>query len=136
MPFHKIMFSSQRLDWKTPLGVYDELNKEFHFDFDPCPPHPFVDGLKIEWGQRNFVNPPYGRAISKWIDKAIVEHRKGKLIVLLIASRTDTKWFHRLLEEGAEFRVFKGRLRFDGMDNSAPFPSALAILYPEVEGIV
>ncbi len=64
------MFSSQRLDWQTPLATYELLDKEFAFDFDPCPPDPSFDGLSIEWGQRNFVNPPYGREIGKWTKKA------------------------------------------------------------------
>lgn len=40
----------QHDNWATPPEVYDELDGEFGFDFDPCPLHYKVDGLGIEWG--------------------------------------------------------------------------------------
>ena len=67
-----------RLDWDTPKVLYQTLDAEFDFDFDPCPHNPKFDGLKVEWGKRNFVNPPYGREIVRWVDKAIEEFKKGK----------------------------------------------------------
>ena len=45
-----VHFSSARLNWKTPVQVYADLDREFHFDHDPCPPEPKVDGLTSEWG--------------------------------------------------------------------------------------
>lgn len=128
MPFNIDLFKSMRLDWKTPKAVYQVLDAEFHFDFDPCPANPDFDGLSIEWGLCNFVNPPYGRKISKWVDKALEEYQKGKIVVLLIASRTDTKWFHKLLRFASEIRFIQGRLKFDDQKNTAPFPSAIVIL--------
>ena len=56
MTLNKGLFSSQRLDWRTPDGAYKELDDEFHFDFDPCSPNPTNHGLLIDWGKRNFVN--------------------------------------------------------------------------------
>lgn len=53
--------------WLTPPDLYATLDAEFHFDFDPCPypkPEDF-DGLTCEWGQRNYVNPPFGSIISQ-----------------------------------------------------------------------
>jgi hypothetical protein len=47
------------------------LDAEFHFDFDPCPTKPLENGLESAWGNVNFVNPPYGRKISKWIEKVM-----------------------------------------------------------------
>ena len=97
--------------WLTPPDVYICLDKEFLFDFDPCPfpkPEDF-DGLTDEWGSSNYVNPPFG-AIEKdgkkygptaWARKAIKEYRKGKKVVLLYPI---DKWIHMLLEEGAEVR--------------------------------
>jgi hypothetical protein len=58
----KEMYSSLRGDWRTPKALYAELDREFHFDYDPCPPNPEFDGLSVEWLERNYVNPPYGRA--------------------------------------------------------------------------
>jgi site-specific DNA-methyltransferase (adenine-specific) len=125
--FNKSLFSSQRLDWKTPEALYRELWWEFHFDFDPCPPNHKFDGLKIEWKERNFVNPPYGREIGKWIKKGYEESQKGKLVVMLIPSRTDTIWWHDYVMKATEIRFIRGRLKFDDQKSSAPFPSAIII---------
>ena len=116
-----------RLDWKTPKAFYDKLNTEFNFTFDPCPPNPTFDGLKIEWGGANFCNPPYGREILNWIKKGYEEHLKGKVVVFLIPSRTDTKWWHDYIMKANEIRFIRGRLKFDDQPNPAPFPSAVAI---------
>lgn len=124
-----VHFLSQSVDWATPKGVFDELDKEFHFNFDPCPLRgvEFMDGLSIEWGTSNFCNPPYGREIGKWTSKAVTEYERGKNIVLLIPSRTDTRWWHNDIMKATEIRFIKGRLKFGDAKNSAPFPSALAI---------
>ena len=122
-----VHFSSQRLDWRTPKAFYEELNKEFKFDFDPCPVNPSDNGLTCEWGQVNFCNPPYGNQIPKWIKKGYEEHKKGKTVVFLIPSRTDTQWFHRYCMKATEIRFIEGRLKFDDQKNSAPFPSAIVI---------
>ena len=127
-----VHFSSLRLDWKTPKAVYQVLDAEFGFDFDPCPENPKFDGLSIEWGSSNFVNPPYGREIPKWIKKGFEEHRKGKTVVFLIPSRTDTRWWHDYCMLG-EIRFIRGRLNFDDGKNPAPFPSAIVIFKKERE---
>lgn len=79
--------------WLTPPSLYAELDAEFCFDFDPCPfPKPAdFDGLTCEWGQRNYVNPPFGSIVHQgkkkgptaWMRKAIEEQRKGKLSVVV-----------------------------------------------------
>lgn len=122
-----VHFSSARLNWKTPKAVYQTLDSEFHFDFDPCPIRPHFNGLEIEWGGRNFCNPPYGREIPKWVKKGYEEWQKGKTVVFLIPSRTDTKWWHDYIMKATEIRFIKGRLKFDDQKNSAPFPSAVVI---------
>ena len=33
-------------DWKTPDWFYSQLDKIYHFDFDPCPYQADFDGLK------------------------------------------------------------------------------------------
>lgn len=144
-----VHFSSQRLDWKTPKAIYAALDAEFHFDFDPSPADnhfdyrrnngqelfpldgtvpPYVeDGLKTNWGKSNYCNPPYGSELPKWIRKGHEEWKKGKTVVFLIPSRTDTRWFHDYILGQAEIRFIKGRLKFDDHQNSAPFPSAIVI---------
>ncbi len=71
--------------WLTPKDLYAKLDAEFHFDFDPCPhPRPEgFDGLTCDWGKSNYVNPPFGRGFSAWINKALAEAGKGKRVVLI-----------------------------------------------------
>ena len=125
---NNVHFSSARLNWKTPRKLYEELDREFHFDFDPCPPNPQFDGLAVEWEKCNYVNPPYGREIPKWCAKAYKEWLKGKTVVMLVPSRTDTRWWHDYLMKATEIRFIKGRLKFDDQKNPAPFPSAIIVM--------
>jgi hypothetical protein len=112
----------------TPKALFKELDDEFHFDFDPCPDsgeYEF-DGLKVDWGKSNFVNPPYSE-ISKWIDKALKELKLGKKSVFLITARTSSKYWHeRIFPFAKEIRFLKGSYTFDGYDK--PFPVALSIV--------
>lgn len=99
--------------WQTPQYLYDELDAEFHFDFDPCPIYADFDGLSIPWGKSNFVNPPYNRFDKpKFIQKAYEEWEKGNTCVLLIPSATGTIQFHELMLPHAEIRFIKGRVAF------------------------
>lgn len=113
--------------WATPKWLYDELNKEFNFDFDPCPLGGGFDGLVVRWGKVNYINPPYGREIGKWIAKAHAEALGGGICVMLLPSRTDTKWWHDYCMKAYEIRFIKGRLKFGDSKNSAPFPSCIVI---------
>jgi site-specific DNA-methyltransferase (adenine-specific) len=122
-----VHFLSRKLDWRTPQKLYQELNEEYNFDFDPCPPHPDFDGLEVEWGKCNFVNPPYGRQIGKWLKKGYEENQKGKTVVFLIPSRTDTKWWHNYVMRADSIQFIKGRLKFEGAKYNAPFPSAIVV---------
>jgi hypothetical protein len=121
------LFTSLRGDWKTPKALYEKLNEEFHFSFDPCPPDHKADGLKIKWGLRNFVNPPYGRTLGEWCEKAFNESRAGRLVVMLLPSRTDTRWFQNFCLQADEIRFIKGRLCFDDQKCPAPFPSVIVV---------
>lgn len=128
-----VHFSSQRLDWKTPKAVYQILDAEFSFDHDPCPPNFTVDGLTSEWGKSNYVNPPYGKELPKFIGKGYSEWQKGKTVVFLIPSRTDTRYWHNYCMKATEIRFIKGRLKFDEFANLAPFPSAIVIFKAHLE---
>ena len=113
--------------WLTPPDLMRELDNEFHFDFDPCPSNPNFDGLIIDWGKRNFVNPPFSEW-QTWVKKGFEESKKGKLIVFLIAARTDTKAFHEIiLPYATEIRFIKGRMKFGDSRKSAPFPSMIVV---------
>ena len=124
----KALFSKATDDWATPTELYNELNKEFNFTFDPCPLKANFDGLKISWGKSVFVNPPYSN-IKGFLAKAHEEIKNNSdVIVFLVPSRTDTKWFHEYVYNKSELRFIKGRLKFGGAKNSAPFPSMICIL--------
>ena len=125
MTLNKALFSSNNANWETPDDLYDHLDKEFHFDFDPCPHNPTFDGLNVSWGSSNYINPPYNRAIRDWLLKALKEN---KLSVFLLPARTDTRWMHDIVLPYADKIIFiKGRLKFKGALNSAPFPSMIVI---------
>ena len=130
-----LFFSSLKQDGKTPTDLYEKLDKEFHFDFDPCPPNADFNGLEIDWKKSNFVNPPFNQQ-KLWIKKAYEESLKNngkwslknKICVLLLPARTDTKIFHEIiLPYAKEIRFIKGRLKFQQYKNSAPFPSMIVI---------
>ena len=121
------LFTSGAVHWSTPRELYSALDAEFHFTDDPCPLHGTEDGLGREWGSSTFVNPPYGKAIVAWVKKALDESQKGKLVVCLIPSRTDTRWWHDYVMRATEIRFLKGRLKFGGSKSAAPFPSAVVV---------
>ena len=131
----KGMFTSNTDEWATPQDFFNEIQKEFDLDLDVCATFENAkckayfdkktDGMKRCWtGRRCWMNPPYGREIGKWVKKAA---ESNALVVCLLPARTDTKWFHDYIYGKAEIRFIKGRLRFGGSKNSAPFPSMLVI---------
>ena len=135
----KVMYSSKTDNWATPQDFYDKLDSEFHFTLDPCADknnHKCKkyytkedDGLLQDWGgEIVFCNPPYGRQISKWVEKCFNESRKDQtIVVMLIPARTDTKYFHQYIYNKAELRFVKGRLKFGDSKANAPFPSMVVI---------
>jgi site-specific DNA-methyltransferase (adenine-specific) len=127
---NKVHFLSTNDIWSTPKEVYQTLDAEFNFDFDPCPIGPTFDGLEVEWGNSNFVNPPYSK-LAAWIQKSYQEWKKGKTVVLLIPSRTDTKAWHEYIMKASSIRFIKGRLKFGDAKNSAPFPSCIVVFKAE-----
>ena len=136
---NEALFSSKTDQWETPQWFYDELNKEFDFNLDPCADEhnhkcekyftKEQNGLTQDWGGYNvFCNPPYGREIGKWVKKSFEESKKqNTLVVMLIPARTDTKWFHEYIYKKAEVRFIKGRLKFGGAKYNAPFPNMTVI---------
>ena len=147
------LFSSQKDDWETPQELFDELNREFRFTLDVCatPQNRKVsnfytkedDALKQDWHGVCWMNPPYGREIGKWVEKAAYEAWHGATVVCLLPARTDTRWWHDYIgdnenhcpREGVEIRLLKGRLKFGGSKNSAPFPSAIVIFGGDVQRV-
>ena len=135
---NKVLFSSQKEEWGTPQEFFDKLNNEFNFTVDVCAlPYnakcaryytPETDGLAQNWDNETvWCNPPYGRKIASWVEKAA--HAKAT-VVMLVPARTDTKWFHDYVYKKAECRFVKGRLKFESENmggDPAPFPSMVVI---------
>lgn len=132
---NKVLFSSNKEDWETPQDLFNELNKEFNFTVDvACSEENYKcnryytekeNGLKQNWDNEIvWCNPPYGRKIGDWVKKA---SESKATVVMLLPARTDTKWFHEYIYNKAKIRFIKGRLKFGGSVNSAPFPSMIVI---------
>jgi site-specific DNA-methyltransferase (adenine-specific) len=110
------MFSSVSNEWETPQDLYNELDNEFHFTLDPasqeynhkCKNYYTYkeNGLLQNWqGETVFCNPPYGKESGKWVKKCYEESLKpNTTVVMLIPSRTDTRWFHNYIFNKAEIR--------------------------------
>jgi len=102
-------------DWKTPSYLLDKIKEEFGEFYDPCPYQAKFDGLKSEWGDVNFINPPYSTGNkTAFIKKAIEEYKKGKTCILLIPASTETKDFKMLWENANEIRFIHKRVKFHG----------------------
>ena len=135
----KLMFSSKEEKWATPQSFFDALNEEFHFTLDPAASDDNAkcekyytkeqNGLAQSWqGETVFCNPPYGRNVGEWVKRARDEYLLGACtVVMLLPSRTDTKWFHDYILGTAEVRFVKGRLKFGDSKDAAPFPSIVVI---------
>lgn len=136
-----VHFMSETIEWSTPQGTFDALNREFNLNLDVCAdaknhklPIWFCkeeDGLSKNWGNsRCWMNPPYGREIGRWVEKAATGG--AAIVVALLPARTDTKYFHEYIYQkpNVEIRFLKGRLKFGGSKNSAPFPSMVCIFKP------
>ena len=142
-----VLFSSKKTEWETPAALFADLDREFQFTFDICASPENAkrdqyytidqDALKLPWVGRCFCNPPYGRKTIQWVAKADAEIQQPEceVIVMLLAARTDTGWFHRYLwdrthhhaRSGVSVRFLRGRLHFGGGEHPAPFPSLIAI---------
>lgn len=137
------LYSSKRSEWETPKELFDELDRVFNFTLDVCATAQNAkcklfyskESAGQDWkGHRCFMNPPYGREISKWVAKADRVSRRGAaLVVGLLPARTDTAWWCDFVAPRAEIHFLRGRVKFllDGKEQAgAPFPSAIAIWYP------
>lgn len=165
----KVMHSSDRLDWRTPPDLFEALDNDFGFSFDAaacensklCDSYASVsgahqldgdgkwvfnkeaDGLTGRWYNNTFCNPPYGRGIKHWLEKAYDEAVDNNVTsALLVPARTDTTYWHDFVmtEAVKEVRLIKGRVKFRLPDGSstapAPFPSAVVVFSPPPSGVI
>ena len=160
----EVHFTNKSNEWETPRSLFKKLHDEFNFTIDVCATKESAkcerfytkqtNGLAQSWeNEVAFMNPPYGREIGTWVEKAYREALNGAVVVCLIPARTDTRYWHDYIFPNAEIRFLKGRVKFlnsgeeveyieqlglfgeeksevvssDG-DMPAPFPSAVVIV--------
>lgn len=134
--------------WGTPQALFDKLNAEFHFVLDVCalPENakcaeyfsPATDGLTRRWVTRCYsesvwMNPPYGRGIERWVQKAYEESTAGVRVVALIPARTNAPWWHDYVMRAREIRFVRRKVSFEGTVDGVPFwGSAIAVFGPGI----
>jgi site-specific DNA-methyltransferase (adenine-specific) len=145
---NEVHFSSKTNEWSTPMDQFRVLDRRCHFTLDPCSTKRNAkckkfftwkeNGLRQSWaGETVFMNPPYGREIGHWIRKAYEESTQGATVVCLIPARTDTAYWHDYVMRFAdEIWLKRGRIKFGGSQNSAPFPSAVIVFRPHSHRLV
>lgn len=141
---NQALFSSKTDKHNTDPAVVADLATVFNWDLDVCASGPNVcqnfytkedDGLSQVWRGLCWMNPPYGRTAGKgqgigaWMRKAFVEvHREeATAVVCLVPARTDTRWWQNNVQHASQVTFVKGRMKFGGADNSAPFPNAFVV---------
>lgn len=137
MTLSPALLASGKMDWQTPDSVLELVRQFAPIVLDPCTSsdnptgaHSFITcgGLEERWyeaGGLVYVNPPYGRELPRWADKCRLEAKLGASIILLVPSRTDTRWWHACEADCAAFALWRGRMTFKGAPSTAPFPSCL-----------
>jgi site-specific DNA-methyltransferase (adenine-specific) len=133
-----VHFSSASSEWETPQDLFDRIDAKYHFTLDVCATKENAkckrfftkeqDGLAQGWDDNTcWMNPPYGREIVFWMEKAWRSYNtRNCVVVCLVPARTDTVWWHDFAMKG-RIEFLKGRLKFGGHKNSAPFPSAIVV---------
>jgi DNA N-6-adenine-methyltransferase (Dam) len=128
------MMRSVKQDWCTPPRVLERVRRVDAIALDPCtsPANPCgaeasysLHGLSLPWWGLAYVNPPYGRELPVWADKVIEEAARNVEIIMLVPSRTDTRWWGKAFEACQACAFWRGRITFVGAPAPAPFPSCL-----------
>jgi len=113
-------------DWMTPPEYYEKWNKKFKFDFDP---YPYMHDLTkwsaydIEWGDRNFINPPYSRVAKELAVKEAIERaNNGALCFCLLPVSLSTKLYHKHIKPNAMYiEYMEGRIPFIGINSKGQY---------------
>lgn len=149
MPRKKsVHFLNENENWATPKDLFQQLSEDYGpFDLDVCATKESAkcasfyskeeDAFTKNWhrdGSRAYMNPPYGRQVAGWLQKAYIESKCGLKIVCLLPARTDTAWFHDIASKGI-VRFIRGRVRFEGATAGAPFPSLLVLFGYDAESL-
>lgn len=150
-PAMKVHYSSATDQWATPWPLFERYRSRYGISLDVCADAENAkcndyfdietDGLAQDWGKRScWCNPPYGREIGKWVEKAWRSAGHGALVVMLVPARTDTRWWHDWIWDtdaqtprtSVKVEFLKGRVKFGDGKAGAPFPSAVVVFFPRI----
>lgn len=134
-------FSNNHQNWATPWELFRQIDSKYGpCTLDVCAmPEtakcdafftPEQDGLRQEWHGVCWMNPPYGRDISRWLQKVWLEVytlENAVRAICLLPARTDTKWWHEYVIKATICEFIRGRVKFQGAKHNAPFPSAIVV---------
>lgn len=132
--------------WATPQYLFDKLHREFQFTLDVCalPENakcanfftPEQDGLLQRWEGRVWMNPPYGRGIEKWLEKAShqADYTHCECVVALIPNRSNAPWWHEYVMKAAEIRFVRKKVPFTGRVKGVPFWGSVIVVFDGLGG--
>lgn len=140
MGIDKNSFKSKSMEYETPNEIFEPLQKEFDLQLDVCATHENhkckkfmtkeIDGLKQAWNENFWMNPPFGREIKKWVQRAYEQSEKHNVTgVLLLPVRCNTLWWHKyIIDTKAEVRFLKGEIKFNDCERGLWLPFAVVIM--------
>jgi len=142
MGIDKNAFKSKSEEYETPKEIFEPLQKEFQLELDVCATKENTkcelfltkeeDALTKNWNKNFWMNPPFGRNLKKWVQKAYEESQKGFIGVLILPVRCNTLWWHKyIIDTKAEVRFLKGETKFVGHKRGLWLPFAIIIFKPK-----
>ena len=130
-----------RTDWETPQWLFDQLEREFHFTLDVCATahntkcfNYYSEGsLGRVWTGVCWMNPPYGKEISDWVEAAYSVATAGlATVVCLLPARSNNSWWKWVIQ--GEVRFIRKKLQFVGAPFVSMFPNVIVVFRPALEG--
>lgn len=141
----KACLSTGKDDWETPDDLFQRYNARYHFVLDAaataentkCENYfsPTGDALSADWQPwlalgNIWLNPPYSagnqaRFVKRACEEALIGEMWDHAIVCLLPARTDTRLFHETIWAMGDVEFLKGRVKFKGAAQGAPFPSMI-----------
>lgn len=133
-------------EWATPQALFDKIDAEFQFTLDACalPTNakcaryftPEQDALTQSWTTEHgtydesvWLNPPYGRGIDRWMQKALATSQSGVRVVALIPNRSNAPWWHDYVMRAREIRFIAKKVPFDGAIKGVPFWGSVLVVF-------
>lgn len=136
-------FKSKSVEYETPTEIVEPLIEEFNIVLDVCATREnaqcayfitkYQDAFTKDWSEHGncWMNPPWGRGMKKWVERAREESRKGIVVVCLLPVRSNTIWWHKnIIDTKAEVRFLKGEIKFNKMERGLWLPCAIVIFRP------